>query len=62
MQAVRRPTHRPAAATQVTLMQTPWDAYIDVAGARATVRRNPALQVFNPWRNQATFAADGATP
>ncbi|MAT93100.1 MAG: hypothetical protein CME59_10920 [Halioglobus sp.] len=51
-----------AAATQVTLMQTPWDAYIDVAGARATVRRNPALQVFNPWRNQATFAADGATP
>lgn len=49
-------------ATQIAAITTPWDSYIDHAGARATVRQNASIQTFNPWRNLRPFAAPAAAP
>ena len=49
-------------ATQIHTLVTPWDDFIDTDAARAGVRLHSALQVFNPWRNLRSFAADAPAP
>lgn len=49
-------------ATEVLALHTPWDGFIDAGAARAGVRDNPSLQVFNPWRNLRPFAAPDPAP
>jgi hypothetical protein len=50
------------AATQITVANTPWDAYIDPAAGRAGVRTNATIQTFNPWRNMRSFPALAPAP
>ena len=62
-QRVTVPAERASgAAVQVTIINTPWNSYIDTGAGRAAVRSNAALQVFNAWRNQRPFAGDSPVP